>query len=55
MLIGVKTEITYLYKLRWNGEIKEKKFYDFRDFGRWIAENITEIINKIVQLDITFK
>lgn len=38
-------KITYLYKCRWNGEIKEIEFYSFRHFGKWIADNITEIIN----------
>lgn len=44
-------KITYLYKKRWNGEIKEIEFYSFKDFGIWIAGNITEIIN----IDCTIK
>lgn len=40
-------KITYLYKCRWNGEIKEIEFYSFRHFGRWIADNITEIKHRL--------
>lgn len=38
-------EITYVYKDRWNGEIKEKKFDSFDSYGRWMADNATEVIN----------
>lgn len=45
--IGVKKnnmELTCLYKDRWNGEIKDKKFDSYEVFGKWVADNATEII-----------
>ena len=37
-------ELTCLYKDRWNGEIKDKKFDSYEVFGKWVADNATEII-----------
>lgn len=36
-------ELTCIYKNRWNGEIKEKKFDGYQIFGKWIADNAIEI------------
>lgn len=36
-------ELTCVYKDRWNGEIKEKKFDSYQFFGKWVADNATEI------------
>ena len=38
-------EITYVYRERWNGEYKEKRFYSYESLGKWVADNATEIIN----------
>lgn len=38
-------EITYVYRERWNGEYKEKRFDSYESLGKWVADNATEIIN----------
>lgn len=40
---GNNMELTCLYKDRWNGEIKDKKFDSYEIFGKWVADNATEI------------
>lgn len=44
--IGVKInniELTCLYKDKCDDEIKEKKFDSYDFFGKWVADNVTEI------------
>lgn len=36
-------EIIYLYKEKWNGENKNKKFDSYESFGKWVADNAVEI------------
>lgn len=36
-------EIICLYKEKYNGEIKDKKFDSYDSFGKWVADNATEI------------
>ena len=36
-------EIICLYKEKWNGENKNKKFDSYESFGKWVADNATEI------------
>ena len=38
-------EITYVYRERWNGEYKEKRFDSYESLGKWVSDNATEIIN----------
>lgn len=35
--------IICLYKKNWNGKIKRKIFDSFEVFGKWVADNATEI------------
>ena len=36
-------ELTCIYKELWNGSTHEKRFYSFEVFGKWVADNATEI------------
>ena len=36
-------EITCIYKELWNGSINDKRFDGFEVFGKWVADNATEI------------
>ena len=36
-------EITCIYKELWNGSTNEKRFDSFGVFGKWVADNATEI------------
>ena len=36
-------EIICLYKKSWNGKIKTKIFDSYEVFGKWVADNATEI------------
>ncbi|SCJ83141.1 Uncharacterised protein [uncultured Clostridium sp.] len=36
-------EIICLYKEKWNGENKNKKFDSYGSFGKWVADNAVEI------------
>ena len=36
-------EIICLYKEKWNGENKNKKFDSYESFGKWVADNAVEI------------
>ena len=36
-------ELTCIYKKLWNGVVKDKKFDSFGVFGKWVADNATEI------------
>lgn len=36
-------EIICLYKENYNGENKDKKFDSYNHFGKWVADNATEI------------
>lgn len=36
-------EIVCLYKEKWNGENKNKKFDSYESFGKWVADNAVEI------------
>lgn len=36
-------EIICLYKKKWNGENKNKKFDSYESFGKWVADNAVEI------------
>lgn len=36
-------EITCIYKELWNGSTHEKRFDSFGVFGKWVADNATEI------------
>lgn len=38
-----KVELTCIYKDRWNGQIKDKKFDSYQAFGKWVADNATDI------------
>ena len=42
---GENMELTYVYRERWNGKCKEKRFDSYESLGKWIADNATEIIN----------
>lgn len=36
-------ELTCIYKDKYDDEIKEKKFDSYDFFGKWVADNATEI------------
>ena len=36
-------ELTCIYKELWNGSTHEKRFDSFGVFGKWVADNATEI------------
>ena len=36
-------ELTCIYKKNWTGKIKRKIFDSFEVFGKWVADNATEI------------
>ena len=36
-------EIICLYKEKWNGENKNKKFDSYESVGKWVADNAVEI------------
>lgn len=36
-------ELTCIYKELWNGATKDKRFDSFEVFGKWVADNATEI------------
>lgn len=36
-------EMICLYKEKWNGENKNKKFDSYESFGKWVADNAVEI------------
>lgn len=36
-------ELTCIYKELWNEVVKDKKFDSFEVFGKWVADNATEI------------
>ena len=38
-------ELTYVYRERWNGKCKEKRFDSYESLGKWIADYATEITN----------
>lgn len=37
-------ELTCIYKDKYDDEIKEKKFDSYDFFGKWVADNATEIL-----------
>lgn len=45
-------EIICLYRRSWNGRIKRKTFDSYESFGKWIADNVTEIsIIDVIQVE----
>lgn len=45
-------EIICLYRKSWNGKIKRKTFDSYDFFGKWVADNATEIsIIDVIQIE----
>ena len=45
-------EIICLYKEKYNGESNNKKFDSYSTFGKWVADNATEIsIIDVIQIE----